>query len=129
MIVKKGSETGFEQGDAARFTGEVHMNPGVNAPDGSAGVVVVHFSPGARTHWHSHPAGQFLYAVSGRGWVRSRDEAGHEMLPGDIVYVEPGEEHFHGGTDVSPLVHLAVNGGGTPDWGDAVSDEEYAKGR
>ena len=128
MIIKKGSEATFEKGDAARFTGEVHLDPGLAAPNGSGNVVVVHFSPGARTHWHTHPGGQYLYGLSGRGWVRSRDEAGVALLPGDILYVEPGEEHFHGGTLETSLVHFAVNGGGAPEWGDAVDDEEYRKG-
>ena len=72
---------------------------------------IVTFAAGARTHWHQHPGGQFLYAVAGRGRVRSRGEAGHVLEAGDVIRVAPGEWHFHGGTPDSPLVHVAVNGG------------------
>jgi quercetin dioxygenase-like cupin family protein len=118
---------GFERGDAGRFTGEVWLRSTVAAADGT-NLGIVHFSAGARTHWHRHPGGQFLYALSGRGRVRSRGEAGHVFLPGDAVYVGLDEWHFHGGDADAPMAHVAVNGGGAPEWGDPVTDEEYAEG-
>jgi len=90
--------------------------------------VIVHFSPRARTHWHRHPGGQFLFGLAGRGRVRSRGEPGHVLEPGDVVHVAPGEWHFHGGGPDSPLVHVAVNGGGDAEWGEPVTDEEYDEG-
>jgi quercetin dioxygenase-like cupin family protein len=66
--------------------------------------------------------------VSGHGRVRTRGEAGHVLEPGDVIHAGPGEWHFHGGGPSSPVVHVAVNGGGAPDWGDPVTDEEYAEG-
>jgi quercetin dioxygenase-like cupin family protein len=65
--------------------------------------------------------------VTGRGRVRTRGEAGHLLEPGDVIRVGSDEWHFHGGTPDSPLVHVAVNGGGAPEWGDPVTDEEYAE--
>ena len=91
-------------------------------------VGIVHFSPGARTHWHAHPGGQFLYGLTGRGRVRSRGGPGHVLEPGDIVHVPAGEWHFHGGAPDSPVVHVAVNGGGAPEWGDPVTDQDYGEG-
>jgi quercetin dioxygenase-like cupin family protein len=117
----------FQHGDDARFVGEVWLRTTLRARDGT-NVGIVHFAPSARTHWHHHPDGQFLYGVSGRGRVRSRGEAGHVLEPGDVVYVAAGEWHFHGGTPESPLIHVAVNGGGDAVWGDPVSDEEYHEG-
>src|SRR6266511_1250483 len=117
----------YQEGDAARFTGRVWLGPGLPSTGGT-GMTVVHFSAGARTHWHAHPGGQFLYGVSGRGRVRSRGGPGHVLEPGDIVHVPAGEWHFHGGAPDSPVVHVAVNGGGAPEWGDPVTDEDYGEG-
>ena len=127
MDVAKGSEAIFERGDEGRFSGEVWLRAGPPGADGTS-VGVVHFLPGARTHWHRHPGGQFLYGVVGLGRVRSRGEAGHALEPGDVVSVPPDEWHFHGGSPAMPLVHVAINGGGTPSWGDPVSDAEYEEG-
>jgi quercetin dioxygenase-like cupin family protein len=127
MQISSASEGAFEQGDAGRFSGEVWLRSTVTADEGT-GIGVVHFAPGARTHWHRHPGGQFLYAVSGRGRVRTRGEAGHVLEPGDVVHVGPEEWHFHGGTPSTPLVHVAVNGGGAPEWAEPVTDAEYEDG-
>lgn len=127
MQIATGHEGDFERGDGARFTGEVWLRSTVAAGDGT-NVGVVHFSPGARTHWHRHPGGQFLYAVVGRGRVRTRGEPGHVLEPGDVIHVGPDEWHFHGGTGESPLVHLAVNGGGAPEWGEPVDDADFDEG-
>jgi quercetin dioxygenase-like cupin family protein len=125
--VKRAADATYEHGDEGRFTGEVWLRSGPAGPDGT-NVGVVQFSPGARTRWHRHPGGQFLYGVSGRGRVRSRDDAGHVLLPGDVVFVVADEWHFHGAAPESPLTHVAVNGGGAPEWGDPVTDAEYAEG-
>jgi quercetin dioxygenase-like cupin family protein len=127
MDVARGADGTFERGDEDRFTGEVWLRSTLAAEDGT-NVGVVHFAPGSRNHWHRHPGGQFLYVVSGRGRVRSRGEAGHVLEPADVIRVAPDEWHFHGAAPDAPLVHIAINGGGTPEWGDAVSDEEYEEG-
>jgi quercetin dioxygenase-like cupin family protein len=127
MDVSRASEVTFERGDEARFTGDVWLRAGPAAPDGT-NIGVVHFAPGARTHWHAHPGGQFLVGVSGRGRVRSRGQTGHVLEPGDVVFVGAGEWHMHGGTAASPVIHVAVNGGGAPEWGEPVTDDEYEEG-
>jgi quercetin dioxygenase-like cupin family protein len=124
MEVARGSEGAFDRGDETRFTGDVWLRATVRAADGTD-LGIVSFAPGARTRWHRHPGGQFLYGVSGRGRVRTKEERGHVLVPGDVVHVGPDEWHFHGGTPESPLVHVAVNGGGAPEWGEPVSDDEY----
>ena len=127
MDIATGNDGIFDKGDPSRFTGEVWLRSTLRAEDGT-NVGVVQFSPGARTHWHRHAGGQFLFAVSGLGRVRSRGGAGHVLAPGDVIRVQPGEWHFHGGTPDTPLVHVAVNGGGDAEWGDPVTDGEYAEG-
>jgi quercetin dioxygenase-like cupin family protein len=127
MDISRASDRPFVRGDAGRFTGEVSLGSTVEDLEGT-NVGIVHFAAGARTHWHRHPGGQFLIGVSGRGRVRSRGERGYELLPGDVVWVGAGEWHFHGAAPDAPMVHFAVNGGGAPEWGAPVTDEEYAEG-
>ena len=127
METQKGSDAGFEQGGEDRFTGDVWLRSGPTGSDGT-NVGVVHFASGARTRWHAHPGGQFLYGTTGRGRVRSRETVGIVLEPGDVVHIPPGEWHFHGASPDAPMVHVAVNGGGAPQWGEPVSDVEYEEG-
>jgi 4-carboxymuconolactone decarboxylase len=127
MEISRATAGSYQHGDDARFTGEVSLRATLRSDDGT-NIGVVSFAAGARTYWHHHPGGQFLYAVTGRGRVRSRGEAGHVLEPGDVISVRPGEWHFHGGTRDAPLVHVAVNGGGDAVWGDPVTDQEYDEG-
>jgi|GraSoiStandDraft_4_1057263.scaffolds.fasta_scaffold755436_1 quercetin dioxygenase-like cupin family protein len=124
MRIAKADQGGYEQGDAGRFTGQVALSPGLPGPDG-VGMSVVHFAAGARTHWHAHPGGQLLFGVSGRGRVCARDGQRHLLVPGDVVSIPPGEWHYHGAEPDSPMAHVSVSLGGAPDWGEAVTDEEY----
>ena len=127
MEIAPAREGAYAPGGAQRFTGEVSIRPTLNDEEGS-NVGVVHFAATARTHWHRHPAGQFLFALAGRGRVRSRGEEGHVLEPGDVIHVPPGEWHFHGGTRSTPLVHVAVNLGGDAEWGEPVTDAEFDEG-
>jgi quercetin dioxygenase-like cupin family protein len=127
MEIADARDATFERGDDGRFAGEVWLRGTLTAADGT-NVGIVHFSPGARTHWHRHPQGQWLYGLSGRGRVRTRGETGHVLEPGDVVFIGPEEWHFHGGSPDAPMVHVAVNGGGAPEWAEPVTDEEYAEG-
>jgi quercetin dioxygenase-like cupin family protein len=120
------AEGAYEQGDPGRFTGQVFLSPGVAAPGGT-GMTVVHFAAGARTHWHTHPGGQLLFGVSGRGRVCPRGEPAHRLASGDMVSVAPGEWHYHGAEPDSPMAHLSVSLGGPPQWGEPVTEDEYAE--
>jgi quercetin dioxygenase-like cupin family protein len=127
MDVSRAIDGTFEHGDDARLTGDVWLRSTATAEDGT-NLGVVHFAPRARTHWHRHPGGQFLFVVSGRGRVRSRGEPGHELEPADVIHVGGEEWHFHGGSPDAPMVHLAVNGSGAAEWGDPVTDDDYEEG-
>lgn len=112
------------------FTGQVQIDALRDADERSAvGCAHVRFSPGARTAWHTHPKGQTLYVTDGIGLVGTR-EGIQEIRPGDVVYVEPGEEHWHGATANRFMAHVAVqesDADGVPvTWLDHVTDEEYA---
>lgn len=106
------------------FTGTVWADPVLNE---SPRVMVntVCFNPGARTYWHSHAEGQILVVTHGRGLIQNRDEKS-VIEPGDVVYVPPGEEHWHGAAGETLLIHLAISLGPTT-WLEEVSDDLYQR--
>lgn len=115
-------------GSAETFTGTVYVSP-VFPPDMadvSAGEVT--FLPGARSAWHTHPAGQMLVVTHGTGWVQERGQEKLVMQAGDVVWCPPDVEHWHGATDETAVTHYAIQqsvDGSAVVWGDLVTDEEY----
>jgi quercetin dioxygenase-like cupin family protein len=113
------------KGPADWFTGDVWIDGIVQPRDDSRlNVGAVHFTPGARTAWHSHQGGQTLYVTEGRGFVQSRGEAIVELRPGDTVWTSDGEEHWHGAAHDHFMTHLSLTEG-APTWGPHVTDAEY----
>lgn len=118
------------KGPAEWFTGDVYIDP-IKDPDGKSAVGCAHvrFAPGARTAWHTHPKGQTLYVTDGIGLVASRDSEAKEIRPGDVIYIEAGEEHWHGATPDRYMAHVAIQEAdetGSPvTWLEHVTDEEY----
>ena len=127
-LTKSGGQSA--SGPAAWFTGDVLIDS-IRNPDGQSAVGCAHlrFSPGARTAWHHHPKGQTLYVTDGIALVATRDGV-QEIRPGDVVYIEPGEEHWHGATADRFMAHVAIQeadeNGEVVTWLDPVTDEEYA---
>ena len=127
-ITKNSVET--RVGPAEWFTGAVYVDV-VAAPSDSSRVSAssVHFTPGARTAWHTHPHGQTIFVTEGIGRCQRRGGPVETILPGDRVFFEPGEDHWHGATPDRFMTHLAVlqvdEAGNSADWGDHVTDEEY----
>jgi quercetin dioxygenase-like cupin family protein len=113
------------------FTGAVFIDA-VAAPSGPSRVQAsrVHFTPGARTAWHTHPNGQTIYVLEGVGLAQRRGGEAEVIRPGDRVFFEPGEEHWHGATATRLMTHLAmleVDDEGHPaSWLEHVTDEDYA---
>jgi quercetin dioxygenase-like cupin family protein len=112
------------------FTGNVFVDA-VAVPSGPSrlSAASVHFSPGARTAWHTHPNGQTIYVSEGVGACQRRGGAIEIIRPGDRVFFEPGEEHWHGATPERFMTHLAMqqvdDQGNAVTWGEHVSDAEY----
>jgi quercetin dioxygenase-like cupin family protein len=112
------------------FTGTVYIDP-VAAPSNESRVSAsnVHFSPGARTRWHTHPHGQTIWVTEGVGLAQRRGGPVEVIRPGDRVFFEPGESHWHGAARNRFMVHLAVvqvdEEGNAAAWGEPVTDEEY----
>jgi len=112
------------------FTGTVLVDA-VAAPSGQSrlSAVSVHFTPGARTAWHTHPNGQTIFVTEGVGRCQRRGEPIEAIRPGDRVFFEPGEEHWHGAAPNRFMTHLAMldvdDAGNNATWGEHVTDEEY----
>jgi len=113
------------KGPADWFTGDVWIDVIVLPHDDSKlNVSAVHFTPGARTAWHSHEGGQTLYVTEGRGLVQSRGEPIVEIRAGETIWTPNGEEHWHGAAHDHLMTHLSLTEG-APTWGDHVTDTEY----
>jgi quercetin dioxygenase-like cupin family protein len=129
MRVAGPNEQSARRGPPEWFTGTVWIED-IAGAGGPAGVRVlrVSFQPGARTAWHTHPAGQTLHILSGLARVQTAGGAVVEVRPGDSVWFDPGERHWHGAAPGKPMVHLAVQAepdGRSTEWYAHVTDEEY----
>ncbi len=127
-ITRSGSQPSGKA-PAEYFTGAVRIDPLFQAPDPARVVCAsVTFEPGARTAWHSHPLGQTLVVTSGCGRIQRWGGPIEEIHPGDVIWFEPGEKHWHGATPTTAMTHLAIQerlDGSTGDWMEKVSDEQY----
>jgi quercetin dioxygenase-like cupin family protein len=118
-------------GSSDWFTGAVFVDS-VAAPSGGSRLTAssVHFTPGARTAWHTHPNGQTIFVTEGVGLAQRRGGPIEVIRPGDRVFFEPGEHHWHGAAPTRFMTHLAMlevdENGNSAAWGDHVSDAEYA---
>ena len=112
------------------FTGAVYIDP-VATPSGPSRLSAssVHFTPGARTAWHTHPNGQTIYVLEGIGRAQRRGGPLEVIRPGDRVFFEPGEEHWHGAAPDRFMMHLALldvdDAGNNATWLEHVTEEEY----
>ena len=121
------------KGPADWFTGDVYIDAVVATPaPGRTQANLVHFTPGARTAWHTHPLGQTIYVTEGVGLCQRRGGPVEEIRPGDRVFFEPDEDHWHGAAPNRFMVHLAVNEAdpqhSAVSWGEHVTDAEYTSG-
>ena len=109
------------------FSGDVWLES-TNVPKPGAGLFRVLFEPGARTNWHTHPEGQFLFVVTGAGRAGTEGGPVVEIEAGDVVYFAPGERHWHGASPTNFLEHVAIQeslDGSTATWLEHVTDEQY----
>lgn len=111
------------------FTGAVRIDPLFSANEARRGAAAsVTFEPGARTAWHTHPLGQTLIVTAGCGWVQREGAAVEEIYPGDVVWFEPNEKHWHGATATNGMTHIAIQenlNGKVVEWMEKVTDEQY----
>ena len=128
QITPAGSQSAMA-GPAENFTGRVRVDPLFSADkDISASGAYVTFEPGARSAWHTHPAGQRLVVTSGVGLTQEEGQPVQTIRPGDVVVCPPGVKHWHGAAPGSAMTHLAVTGtvaGKNVEWMEKVTDEQY----
>jgi 4-carboxymuconolactone decarboxylase len=127
-IIRKGSQPS-RQGPAENFTGSVRVDPlfQSNAPSRAAGSLVT-FEPGARTAWHTHPLGQVLIVTAGTGRVQRWGDPVDEIRQGDVIWIPPGQKHWHGAAPNSSMAHIAIVEaleGKAVEWMEKVSDAQY----
>ncbi|MCT4575903.1 cupin domain-containing protein [Donghicola sp.] len=112
------------------FTGTVRIDPMFQAEDpGRVAGSHVTFEPGARTAWHTHPAGQTLIVTFGRGRVQREGGPVEEISQGDVVWFPAGEKHWHGAAPDTAMSHIAVQeaiDGEAVTWLEKVSDADYS---
>lgn len=128
-ILRNGSQASVK-GPEDWFTGEVRIDPLFSKKEETkAAGAMVTFEPGARTAWHTHPTGQTLIVISGLGWVQREGDRIEEIRPGDIIWFEPEEKHWHGASPNKAMSHIAIQEereGKVVEWMEKVSDEQYS---
>ena len=129
MDIQRSGSKPSGQGPAEWFTGAVRIDPLFSPPEPSrvAGALVT-FEPGACTAWHTHPLGQTLIVTAGLGWAQREGGPVEEIRPGDVVWFEPGEKHWHGAAPTTAMSHIAIQeklNGSPVTWMEHVSDEQY----
>ncbi len=129
MKVQPNGSVASKELTGEHFTGVVWQDPVVEAPKPArVRALVVRFEPGARTNWHTHPLGQSLYVLAGCGLVQSWGGPINKIKAGDVVWIEPGEKHWHGAAPNNLMSHLAMQealGGQHIAWLEPVVDAQY----
>lgn len=129
MHIQRNGSQPSQQGPADFFTGRVRIDPLFQLPEPARGLgASVTFEPGARTAWHTHPLGQTLVVTAGHGWVQRWGGPVEEIWPGDVIWISPGEKHWHGATITSSMTHIAIVerlDDTSAEWMEQVSDGQY----
>ena len=132
MQITRNSSTETAAGPSEWFTGAVYVDT-LAAPSGPSrlGAASAHFAPSARTAWHTYPFGQTIYVTEGVGLCQRRGGPVEAIRPGDRVFFEPGEDHWHGAARNRFVTHIAMqeadDSGSPVSWGEHVTDEEYGE--
>ncbi|MGV1791251.1 (R)-mandelonitrile lyase [Rhizobium sp. A37_96] len=127
-VIRNGTQPSGK-GPSDWFIGAVRIDPVFAANEARrAAAASVTFEPGARTAWHTHPRGQTLIVTAGLGLVQREGGRVEEIRPGDVVWFEPGEKHWHGASPTTAMTHIAIHehvDGKVVDWMEHVTDEQY----
>ncbi|GAA4089871.1 (R)-mandelonitrile lyase [Mucilaginibacter panaciglaebae] len=127
-ITRTGTKPSIK-GPADWFTGAVRIDPLFDANEARRGAAAtVTFEPGARTAWHTHPLGQTIIITAGLGWVQREGSPVEQVTPGDVVWFEPNEKHWHGASATNGMSHIAIQEnleGNVVEWLEHVTDETY----
>jgi quercetin dioxygenase-like cupin family protein len=130
MHITRSGDIASAAGPADYFTARVRTDAPFKGSGALSGATVT-FEPGARTAWHTHPLGQTIIVTTGAGFVQRQGGAVEQVRPGDVVFFEPGERHWHGAAPTCAMSHIAIaeaQDGKVVDWLEQVSDADYAGG-
>ncbi|BCJ91425.1 cupin [Terrihabitans soli] len=129
MDIKRSGSRPSAKAPPEYFTGAVRQDPILEAPEPARmKSVLVTFEPGARTNWHTHPLGQTLVVTSGLGLAQVWGGKIEEIRPGDVVWIPPGEKHWHGASASTAMSHIAIHealNGAHVEWLEPVTDAQY----
>ncbi len=129
MDIERSASRPSAPGPSAWFTGVVRIDPLITAPaPARVSAAAVTFEPGARTAWPTHPLGQTLIVTSGAGRAQRWYGPIEEIRPGDVIWIPPGEKHWHGAAPTTAMTHIAIQeqlDGRAVDWMEHVTDEQY----
>lgn len=129
MNIQTNGSQSSAKGSPDWFTGTVRLDaPFQGTGDARIRGIIVTFEPGARTNWHTHPLGQTLIVTFGLGLVQREGGPVEEIRPGDVVWFEPGEKHWHGASSTTAMTHIAIQEaleGEVVEWLEPVNDEQY----
>ncbi len=129
MIIHRAGSRPSTHPNPDYFTGTVRMDPLMSSPaPARLNAISVTFEPGARTAWHTHPLGQTLIVTSGLGRAQRDGEPVQDIRPGDVIWFEPGEKHWHGAAPECAMTHIALQemvDGSAADWLEKVPDADY----
>ncbi len=129
MEIKRAGSVPSGKGEPEYFTGAVRRDDLINAPaPARIFAASVTFEPGAHTAWHTHPLGQTLVVTAGCGRVQLLGGPIQEIRPGDVVWIAPGEKHWHGAAPTTAMTHIAMQeklDGKAVEWLEKVTDEQY----
>jgi quercetin dioxygenase-like cupin family protein len=129
MDIERSGSQASGKGPAEYFTGSVRIDSSFQRGEPArVNGATVTFEPGARTAWHTHPLGQTLIVTAGCGWIQREGSPKEEIRPGDVVWIAPGEKHWHGATQTTAMTHIAIQEqlNGTPAvWMEQVSETNY----
>ena len=132
MEIKRNGSQPSSKGPAEYFTGTVRIDPLFDAPSPARAFgASVTFEPGARTAWHAHTLGQTLIVTAGCGCVQRWSSPVEEIRPGDVVWISPGEKHWHGAAPTTAMTHIAIvekSEENSITWMEQVSDDQYLAG-
>ena len=132
MEIKRKADLQTVIGPADYFTGKATITGQFQRPEPSrVGGAIVHFEPGARTAWHTHPLGQTLIVTEGVGWTEIEGGPVIEFNAGDVLWCPPEHKHWHGATPQSAMTHIAIQeslNGSPVTWMEKVTDEQYLRG-
>ena len=131
MVITRAGSQPSSKGPAQYFTGNVRVDPLFGAqPPSATSAAYVNFEPGARSAWHTHPAGQILVVTAGAGRIQQWGSPVQEIRAGDVIWTPPGVKHWHGAAPATAVTHVAIQNavdGKNVEWLEKVSDQQYGR--